>query len=121
MNDFEQLLNNKPGLSIEYAKKVGNQMQRLSNRLTNLLQKDVRTRVLYFFWTLVQQNRAQTGNSIYLDNYFTHEDIARLTGTTRQTVTMLINQFTEEGLLAVDRKQIVINDIKLLQKEIKVG
>jgi CRP-like cAMP-binding protein len=86
----------------------------------NLLQKDVRTRLLYFFVSLLPGN-ADADMPIILPNYLTHEDIARLTGTSRQTVTTLINKFTDEGLLTVDRQNITINNIRLLQKEAKVG
>ena len=122
ISDFTKLLQKRPDLSIEYAKKVGQQLRRIENRLVNLLQKDVRSRLLYFFWTLLQ-HKAVTGDSpvVIVENYLTHDDIARLTGTSRQTITTLINQFSEEGLIAFDRKNIIIRDLKLLQKEIKVG
>jgi CRP/FNR family transcriptional regulator len=120
--DFKKLLERRPDLSIEYAKKVGRQLRKIENRLVNLLQKDVRSRLLYFFWTLLQQDTKEKGSDmVELENYFTHEDIARLTGTSRQTATTLINQFADEALIEFDRKKIKIIDIKLLQKELNVG
>ncbi|WP_190277276.1 Crp/Fnr family transcriptional regulator [Taibaiella lutea] len=116
---FERLLGQRPDLAITFAKKVGLRMRRIENRLLNLLQKDVRTRVLYFFWTLVAQNGESDLNTFVLPNYLTHDDIARLTGTSRQTVTMLINQFAAEGLLEVDRQTIKLHDIKLWRKRPK--
>lgn len=121
INDFEKLLLNKPELSIVFSKKIGQQLRRIDHRLINLLKRDARTRILYFFWTILPHNLAAVENSYTLDNYFTHEDIARLTGTSRQTVTTLISQFALDGLLEVDRKQILFRDIKLLQKEARVG
>jgi CRP/FNR family cyclic AMP-dependent transcriptional regulator len=122
IEDFKALLERKPGLSVEYAKKIGQQMRRIENRLMNLLQKDVRARLLYFFWTLLQHHSAKdAGQPIVIDNYFTHEDIARLTGTSRQTATTLINQFSEEGLLDLTRKKITVRNLKLLRKELNVG
>jgi len=119
--DFEKLLNIRPDMSIAFSRKIGQKLKNVENRLLNLLQKDVRTRLLYFFWTLSQAKSLVSGNKIQLHNFLTHEDIARLTATSRQTVTTLINKFAEEGLLEMDRKSIVIHDIKLLQKEAKVG
>lgn len=118
---FESLLQRRPELAIVFAKKVGLRMQRMESRLLNLLQKDVRTRLLYFFWTLFLQNGTPGQQLCRLPNYLTHEDIARLTGTSRQTVTTLISQFAAEGLLEVDRQQIIIHDIRQLQKEAKAG
>jgi CRP/FNR family transcriptional regulator, cyclic AMP receptor protein len=119
--DFERLLEIRPDLAIVFSRKIGQKLKNVENRLLNLLQKDVRTRLLYFFWTLVQQKKTLTGNSLKIENVFTHEDIARLTATSRQTVSTLIGKFAEEGILTVDRKWIEVHDIKLLQKEAKVG
>lgn len=120
IDDFEKLLHRRPDLGVVFSKKVGQQLRRIDNRLINLLQRDARTRILYFFWTLLGKNAAES-NSCRLDNYFTHEDIARLTGTSRQTVTTMVNQFEQEGLLEMDRKFIIIPDVKMLQKEARVS
>jgi len=120
-DDFERLLQVRPDLAVHFSKKVGQKQRHIENRLLNLLQKDVRTRLLFFFWTLLRHHNGEQGNSLTLSNYLTHEDIARLTGTSRQTVTTLISQFAADGLLEVDRRHIVIHDIKSLQKQAKVG
>jgi len=119
--DFEKLLDLRPDLAIVFSRKIGQKLKNVENRLLNLLQKDVRTRLLYFFWNLLKTNKEEGQNSAKLANFLTHEDIARLIGTTRQTVTTLLNKCEEDGLLHFDRKFITIHDIKLLQKEAKVG
>jgi len=121
IKDFEKLLEIRPDLSVEFSRKIGQKLKKVESRLLSLLQKDVRTRLLYFFWTMLQNKRDIASNSTTLPNFLTHEDIARLTATSRQTVTTLINKFSEDGLLDVDRKQITIHNIKLLQKEAKVS
>ncbi|MBS1771430.1 MAG: Crp/Fnr family transcriptional regulator [Bacteroidetes bacterium] len=122
ITDFKELLQRRPDMSIEYAKKVGNQLRRLEYRLMNLLQKDVRSRLLYFFWTLFEHHAHKAGETnLTIANYFTHIDIARLTGISRQTTTTLINQFEDEKLIHFDKRQIIINDIQLLKKELNVG
>jgi CRP/FNR family transcriptional regulator len=119
--DFEQLLELRPDLGIAFTKKVGQKLKRVEFRLLNLLQKDVKTRLLYFFWSLVQQQPTTGANTLKLINYLTHDDISRLICTSRQTVTTLINQFSVSKILDVDRRYIIIHDIKLLKKEAKVG
>ena len=121
ITDFEHLLQNKPLLAIQFSKKVGQKLRHIENRLINLLQKDVRSRLIYFFWTLLSEQELTNDPSCTLDNYFTHEDIARLIGTSRQTVTTLISQFEEEKLIIVNRKNIQIPDVKKLIRESKVG
>lgn len=121
IDDFQKLLVHRPDLSIQYAKKVGQKLKKVENRLLNLLQKDARSRLLYFFRTLLPEDENANRTSYSINNYLTHEDIARLTGTSRQTVTTLVNEFAAAGLLEMDRRTIVIHDIKSLQKLAKVG
>ncbi len=120
LDDFEKLLALRPDLAIVFSRKIGQKLKRIEHRLLNLLQRDVRTRVLYFFYTILPQEVIKE-NTIKLANYLTHDDIARLTGTSRQTVTTVVNQLQEEGLITIDRKSIVIHDVNLLQKLAKVG
>lgn len=121
IDNFQRLLQIRPDMAIHYSKKIGQKLKKVEYRLVNLLQKDARTRILYFFWSLLPQNEIGNTNSITIENYLTHDDVARLTGTSRQTVTTFLNQFASEGLLTVDRQQVNIHDVKLLQKEAKVS
>ncbi len=118
---FAQLLATRPHLAVDYTKKVGQQLRRVQNRLTNLLHKDVRSRVLYFFWHLLQQHPTPAGTAITIPNYLTHDDIARLTGTTRQTVTTVLATLATEGIIEVGRKDIVIKDYNLLLSALKMN
>lgn len=121
VHDFEKILSTRPEMSIAFSKKVGKKLLQTETRILNLLQKDVRTRLLYFFWTIGRQHGQDGKNRVVTNNYLTHEDIARLTGTSRQTVTTMLGQFADEGLVIMDRKQIVLPDMKLLEKETKIG
>jgi CRP/FNR family transcriptional regulator len=120
VDDFKMLLERKPHLAIVFSEVVGEKVRRVESRLINLLMRDVRTRVLYFIWTIIPHT-PQYGEEVEIPNYLTHEDIARLTGTCRQTVTTLIRQLEEDGLISVDRRKIVVRNRKWLQKEARVS
>ncbi|RYE23788.1 MAG: Crp/Fnr family transcriptional regulator [Sphingobacteriales bacterium] len=115
IHDFQKLLERRPDLAIQYSKKIGQKIKKVENRLMNLLQKDVRTRLLYFFSTLLQ-DKLMGADSLTIENFLTHGDIAHLTGCSRQSVTTLVNKFSEEGLLDIDRNTITIHNVKLLLK-----
>ncbi len=121
VQDFEKILSTRPDMSIAFSKKVGKKLMQTETRILNLLQKDVRSRLLYFFWTLGRQHGQNGENRVVINNYLTHEDISRLTGTSRQSVTTMLSMLADEGLVTMDRKQIIIPDLKMLEKEAKVG
>ncbi|MEP6747573.1 MAG: Crp/Fnr family transcriptional regulator [Bacteroidota bacterium] len=121
ISDFEKLLGRKPEIALKYTKQVGNKLRHIQNRLVNLLNKDVKTRLLDFLWQLLQLKIGdQTPEGICVPNYLTHEDIAHLIGSSRQTVTTLINELANEKVLTYNRQQICFPDVKRLQKLVNV-
>ena len=53
-------------------------------------------------------------DEIILKNYLTHQDIASLICSTRQTVTALFNDLKEKGALDYTRNEIIIKNKTLL-------
>lgn len=121
IEDFERLLHKKPNLALKYSKLVGSKLRNVESRLVTLLNKDVKTRLLNFFWQLLQQGGDEITDSYRTENYFTHEDIANLIGSSRQTVTTLINELASEGIIEYNRQYIFYPDVKKLQKLVSVG
>ncbi len=122
IEDFEKLLRKKPELALKYSKQVGAKLRAIESRLINLLNKDVKTRLMHFFWQLVEQNLGERlPQGFCIPNFLTHEDIAGLIGSSRQTVTTLINEFETAGILSYDRQQICFLDVKKLQKKMTVN
>ena len=121
IEDFETLLKKKPELAIKYSKQVGEKLRRAEFRLLNMLNKDVRSRLLAFFYHLVIMDRYDKKMIAHsIDNFLTHDDIAKLIGSARQTVTTIINQLEDEGLLKITRKKITIPDVMKLEKLVMV-
>ncbi len=115
IEDFEMLLKKKPELAIKYSKQVGDKLRRAQFRLISMLNKDVRSRLLSFLYQLAADNGAIPGADKHsMDNFLTHEDIAKLIGSARQTVTTMINQLEEEGLIKITRSKIQFPDMKKL-------
>lgn len=115
IEDFQNLLQKKPALALKYSKQVGSKLRQIENRLLNLLNKDVRTRLINFLLQLAQKHITPASNAVCIPNYLTHEDIANLIGSSRQTVTTLINELATEGLITYNRNEICFPDVKKLQ------
>lgn len=119
IEDFQKLLEKKPAIALKYSKQVGSKLQHIQNRLVDLLNKDVRTRLLNFLWQLVQFHSKEINMLAFpvcIPNHLTHEDIAHLIGSSRQTVTTTINELSAEGILTYTRQEICFNDVNKIQK-----
>ncbi|MEO7924920.1 MAG: Crp/Fnr family transcriptional regulator [Chitinophagaceae bacterium] len=121
VDDFEKLLIKKPLLAVKYSKQVGEKLRRAEFRLISMLNKDVRSRLLAFFYHLAVMDGYNGNDTSYtINNFLTHEDIAKLIGSARQTVTTMINQLETEGLLKISRKKIHIPDAKRVKQLVMV-
>jgi CRP/FNR family transcriptional regulator len=118
--DFERLLQTRPELALKYSKMVGVKLRHIENRLLNLLNKDVRTRLINFLWQLLHHHLRSNETSVCIPNYLTHEDIAHLIGSSRQTITTLINELATDGTIVFNRQEICFPDVNKFQKSANV-
>ena len=115
IEDFEKVIEQNPSLAVNFIKLVGLRFRRLENRYANLMFKDVRTRLLIFLEDWAQKEGTVTKEGVVLKNYLTHQDMAGLICSTRQTVSQLFSELKQHGLIDYDRKNIIIPDIKQLK------
>lgn len=122
IEDFEKLLKTKPNIGFHFTKQVGQKLRKLENRLLNLLNKDIKTRLIHFLIMLAQEHGVnKIDDAQTVQNFLTHDDIAQLIGSSRQTVTTMLNELEAAGLVYVTRQQINIPSVKNLQKSLAVS
>ena len=96
-------------MALAFTKRVGSKLRKVENRLINMLNTDVKTRILRFLDEMVKSNTSFcSGPTFKMPNFLTHDDIARLIGSSRQTVTMAITELTTDGYFKITRKEIII-------------
>jgi CRP/FNR family transcriptional regulator len=115
LDDFERVLEKNPNLSLRYTKKVGDKFKAMETRFSNLIFKDVRTRLIEFIKDISKNTGEKRGEETVVNNYLTHQDIASIIGSSRQTVTTLLNDFEKKGLIKYTRNEMIIPDLALLQ------
>lgn len=116
MEDFIRILQRKPEMAIAFSFHLGNKLRKVENRLLNILNKDVKSRLAQLLLQLVKDKNAVVNNTAAIDKFLTHDDIAKLIGSSRQTVTTSLNQFEKENIIKITKKEILINDVASLKK-----
>ncbi len=114
IDDFEKVIERNPLLALKYTKLVGLRFKRLENRYINLINKDVKTRLKIFLKDWADKESPGQKQQITFKNYLTHQDVASVICSTRQTVTQLFNDFKTQGLLDYNRSEITIFDVSKL-------
>jgi len=117
IEDFEKLLKQKPDVALRFTRQIGHQLRNVENRLVNVLNKDVKTRLINFLFQLGKEvSVEENAENLIIPNLLTHEDMANLIGSSRQTVTTLLNELASQNLISFNRQQICILNLKEFKK-----
>lgn len=115
IDDLKELMKEDKELSFRLLKLVGLRLMRLERKLELLVFKDARTRIVEFLKDAASWKGKKVGFETMIPTKLTHKDIAALTGTSRQTVTTILNELKEQNLIYFDRRKILIRDLEQLK------
>jgi CRP-like cAMP-binding protein len=115
IEDLKALMWENKELSFKMLKLVGLRLMKLERKLELLVFKDARTRVIEFIRDSASYKGKKVGYETLVPTKLTHKDIASLTGTSRQTVTTILNELKEKNLINFDRKKILVRDLENLK------
>lgn len=103
-----------PLLMLDYMAKVGNRFKSLENRYVFMMTQDVKARLMYYFkeWAR-KEGKSQDDGKIIVKNSLTHHDLANLVSTSRQTVTVILNELKDAGVLRYNRKEYELSPLML--------
>ena len=96
---------------------IGNRALNMEKRLEALIFKDSRSRVIDFLVELNDHRGQRVGYEWVVRKFMTHQEIANLTATSRQTVTTVLNELKAKYLITFDRKRLLIRDLDKLRSE----
>ena len=100
---------------------IGSRALEMEKRLESLVFKDSRSRILEFLIDLNEKRGQRVGYEWVVRKFITHQEIANLTATSRQTVTTVLNELKAKEILTFDRKRLLIRDLSLLKSEITIA
>jgi CRP/FNR family transcriptional regulator len=107
--DFRQFLEIHSSTALLINDVLASRLRTLGDMLVNLVADDVHTRLIKLLTRLSALYGRRTGNeNICLDVSLTHQEIADMIGTTRQSVTSLLNDLRRQSLLRIEKRRIHI-------------
>ncbi len=115
LEEMKELMYENRELSFKMLKFVGLRLMKLERKLELLVFKDARTRVVEFIKDAASWKGKKVGFETLIQTKLTHQDIASLTGTSRQTVTTILNDLKEKNLINFDRRRILVRDLESLK------
>jgi CRP-like cAMP-binding protein len=114
LSDFQQLMQQNQRLVFACMAHLSQRLQRVEERLANLVLKDARERIIEFLVDTAGREGRRVGFETLVKHHLTQQDIASLTGTSRQTVTSVFNELKRSNLIYFNRNSILIRDLEKL-------
>lgn len=111
VEDLRSLMQRYWELNEFYIKLISQKLERTSQRVESLLVDDARKRVIDFLKYNAQHKGRKIGYELLIKHSMTQQDIANYTGTSRQTVTAILNDLRKTNQIYFKRNSILIRDV----------
>lgn len=96
---MEELIRHKPELAIKLVETLAARLREAEARLRELAYERVEGRLLYLLLRLAEQFGRRRGELVCLGVRLTHEELAAMIGSTRETVTATLSGLARRGVL----------------------
>ena len=101
-------------VSLGITKLIGLRRRRIERRLRYLLFRSNRDRMIHLLLELAEQYGQAGDDGVHLRIKLSHQDLASIIGSTRETVTVVLGELQLERLIKVGRQRITITNLKKL-------
>ncbi len=112
---FQEFLARSPSTAMLVIELLSCRLRTLGDMLLNLTADDVTTRVIKLLTRLSARYGRRTEKDIRLDIPLTHQEMADMIGTSRQTVTSVLGLLKRQGMLRIENRCIHIQKQKLFE------
>lgn len=117
--DLYALLRAHADLAISLLQLLARRLKMAQRQLQDLALKDVYTRVAQLVFELAESEGVQLPcGSTQLTLRLTREEMAQLAGTSRETLTRMLGELRQQGILTVERNQVFIPNMAKLREVI---
>jgi CRP-like cAMP-binding protein len=113
--DFLQILSENFSITKKILAELSRRLRRMSTRIESLATMDVYGRLARYFMDLAEKSGKQLDNGFIAITRPTHQAIANMIGTSRETVSRLIHDLMREDLLLSEGKVIYLKKAALDQ------
>lgn len=107
--DLERILLTKPEVGLRIMEALGQRLREVETRLEDIAFKSIPARLA----SLLLRLQEEYG---YTVEGYTHQDLAEMIGTYRETTTQTLNDFKRQDLLDIGRKRLELHDLEGLRE-----
>lgn len=121
LEELRGLMRDRSELNLFFMRMFGKRQLEMERRLESLVFRDSRSRIVEFLIDLVKNKGQRVGYEWVVRQFLTHQEIANLTATSRQTVTTTLNDLRYKKLLTFNRARLLVRDLDKLEQELQTA
>lgn len=119
--DLEHLVMEKPQVGLKVMRVLSERLSLAEERMEDIALKEVPARLAGFILRLVEDEGVVTGESYKVPTRYTHQQLATIIGSKRETVTKAFTLLQGAGTVELKRRRIHVRDIEALKKAASHG
>lgn len=116
---FTQLLREKPELTYKLLESTLTRLRRSNDLIKDLTTLNARSRIIQTLLRLAKKHGVRTGTGVRIDLRLTHQQLADMTSTVRETVTKTLLYLQQLKLIEVKQRCVFIIDVDALAEQIQ--
>ncbi len=109
-DDFRRLMESFPSISLNLTQTLAERLRGMDDEAQILSYKDAQGRVAYVLLRLFETGVAELNDNGQPQVHLTHQELASLAGTSRETVTRALRTLEGEGVIQTRTREIIITD-----------
>ena len=106
--DFDQYLAMHPNVTFKLTKLIGLRLKKIQSRIEDLVFRGVSARLAHLLSELSKTEGVADKQGIRIKVKLTHQEMANLIGCSRETVSVTMGQFRDDGVIQMDGRTITI-------------
>tara|TARA_R110002049_G_scaffold151387_2_gene314970 strand:- start:2651 stop:3331 length:681 start_codon:yes stop_codon:yes gene_type:complete len=114
VDQMKEIMSSNPALSLDVTTMIGEKLRKMELKLESVIFKDAKTRIIDLIKEMGADYGQKIGEETLIKHNLTHQDIANLTATSRQTVTTVLNELKDLNLIYMERNRFLVRDLNAL-------
>ena len=115
--DFLHLVQNKPQIAIKLLAVLASRLRKTDRKIEGLALSDVTGRVTQTLLQLANDHGVTSPDGVLIKNRPTHQDLANMSGTTRESVSRILKRLESQGYISNRGKDLLVVGANLPQSD----
>jgi CRP-like cAMP-binding protein len=108
--EFEKIVQREGIIGYRLTKIVSQRRREVENKIEQLIFKDVNAKLAELLLRLASEYGIEDSRGTLVALKITHQEMANLIGSTRETVSLTLSQFKRKGLIQTDGRKVILAD-----------